>query len=207
MSISKVYDAVLEFDDELVVESVENEVGKGTDISNILNDGLISAMDEVGRLFSEGEFFVPEMLMAAHAMKAGLDVLKPHMSADDNASKGTVVIGSVKGDMHDIGKNLVAMMMEGAGFKVIDIGIDADTETFLNAAKEHGADVVCMSALLTTTMPAMSDIINKIKEDNLGYKTMVGGAPVTQKFANQIGASGYSEDAAEAVELARELVK
>jgi len=207
MSISKVYDAVLEFDDELVVESVENEVGKGTDISNILNNGLISAMDEVGRLFSEGEFFVPEMLMAAHAMKAGLDVLKPHMSADDNASKGTVVIGSVKGDMHDIGKNLVAMMMEGAGFKVIDIGIDADTETFLNAAKEHGADVVCMSALLTTTMPAMSDIINKIKEDNLGYKTMVGGAPVTQKFANQIGASGYSGDAAEAVELARELVK
>lgn len=207
MSISKVYDAVLEFDDELVVESVENEVGKGTDISNILNDGLISAMDEVGRLFSEGEFFVPEMLMAAHAMKAGLDVLKPHMSADDNASKGTVVIGSVKGDMHDIGKNLVSMMMEGAGFKVIDIGIDADTETFLNAAKEHGADVVCMSALLTTTMPAMSDIINKIKEDNLGYKTMVGGAPVTQKFANQIGASGYSGDAAEAVELARELVK
>ncbi|WFD09914.1 corrinoid protein [Tepidibacter hydrothermalis] len=207
MSISKVYDAVLEFDDELVIEAVEEEVNNGTNISNILNNGLINAMDEVGRLFSEGEFFVPEMLMAAHAMKAGLDVLKPHMSADDNESKGTVVIGSVKGDMHDIGKNLVAMMMEGAGFKVIDIGIDADTETFLNAAKEHGADVVCMSALLTTTMPAMSEIINKIKEEKLGYKTMVGGAPVTQKFANQIGASGYSEDAAEAVELARELVK
>ncbi len=207
MSISKIYDAVLEFDDELVVELVEEEVGNGSDIANILNDGLISAMDEVGRLFSEGEFFVPEMLMAAHSMKAGLDVLKPHMSADDNASKGTIVIGSVKGDMHDIGKNLVAMMMEGAGFKVIDIGIDADTETFLNAAKEHGADVVCMSALLTTTMPAMSEIINKIKEENLGYKTMVGGAPVTQKFADQIGATGYSEDAAEAIELARKLVR
>ncbi|CAH2211995.1 corrinoid protein [Tepidibacter aestuarii] len=207
MSISKIYDAVLEFDEELVVESVEEEISKGTDITSVLNDGLISAMDEVGRLFSEGEFFVPEMLMAAHSMKAGLDVLKPHMSADDNASKGTIVIGSVKGDMHDIGKNLVAMMMEGAGFKVVDIGIDADTETFLNAAKEHGADVVCMSALLTTTMPAMAEVINKIKEEKLEYKTMVGGAPVTQKFADQIGASGYSEDAAEAVELARELVK
>lgn len=206
MSIQKIYEAVLESENDTVVELVKKEVKKGTDIASILNDGLIAAMDEVGKLFSEGELFVPEMLMAALAMKEGLDVLKPYMSGDASQNKGTIIIGTVKGDMHDIGKNLVAVMIEGAGFEVIDIGIDVDKEKFIEEAQKHNANIICMSALLSTTMPSMKEVINLIREKGLNYKTMVGGAPVTEEFAKQIGADGYSEDAAEAVELARKLL-
>jgi len=206
LSIKDIYAAVLEFDSDQVVKLVKEEISRGTEIPVILNDGLISAMDEVGRLFSAGDLFVPEMLLAAQAMKAGLDQLKPYMKQEDSRTKGTIVIGTVKGDLHDIGKNLVAMMMEGAGFEVIDLGIDVDTEKFIQAAEEHKADIICMSALLTTTMPEMKVVVDTLKERGLNYKTMVGGAPVSQEFADQIGADGYSPDAPSAVEMARLLI-
>lgn len=202
MSIKDIYAAVLEFDSDQVVKLVKDEISRGTEISVILNDGLIGAMDEVGRLFSAGDLFVPEMLLAAQAMKAGLEELKPHMKQGDSRTKGTVVIGTVKGDLHDIGKNLVAMMMEGAGFEVIDLGVDVETERFIQTAQEHNADMICMSALLTTTMPEMGVTVETLKEKGLNFKTMVGGAPVTKEFADQIGADGYSPDAPSAVEMA-----
>jgi 5-methyltetrahydrofolate--homocysteine methyltransferase len=163
-------------------------------------------MDEVGLKFGEGALFVPEMLMAAKAMKAGLEVLKPHLSDEVSHSKGMVIIGTVKGDLHDIGKNLVAMMMEGAGLTVVDLGVDVDAEKFVEAARDNSADVVALSALLTTTMPAMETTINAIKEAGLNTKSIVGGAPVTKTFAGEIGADGHSEDAPGAVELVRSLV-
>ncbi|WP_407309054.1 B12-binding domain-containing protein [Desulfosporosinus sp. SB140] len=206
MSVQEIYDGVVEFDIEKVVGLVKQEVSLGTDVSEILSQGLIGAMDEVGQRYTEGEFFVPEMLMAAKAMKAGLEVLKPLLSQGDNEKKGTIVIGTVKGDLHDIGKNLVAMMMEGAGFEVVDLGPDVDTEKFLATAKEKNADIICMSALLTTTMPAMEVTVKAIREQGLTYKTMVGGAPVSEDFAKKIGADGWSSDAPGAVEMARQLL-
>jgi 5-methyltetrahydrofolate--homocysteine methyltransferase len=206
MSIKDIYAAVLDFNADQATKLVEQEINKGTDISAILNDGLIAAMDEVGERFSAGELFVPEMLLAAHVMKAGLDKLKPHMAKETAHGRGTIVIGTVKGDLHDIGKNLVAMMMEGAGFEVIDLGVDVDADQFIKAVQEYNADVLCMSALLTTTMPEMKVTLDAVKEHGLNCKTMVGGAPVTQEFADQIGADGYSEDAPGAVEKARLLL-
>jgi len=206
MSVQNIYNAVVEFEIEKVVTLVKAEVANGTDVSEILGAGLIGAMDEVGQRYTEGEFFVPEMLMAAKAMKAGLEVLKPLLSQGENEKKGTIIIGTVKGDLHDIGKNLVSMMMEGAGFEVIDLGVDVDTEKFLASAKENNADVICMSALLTTTMPFMEVTVNAIREQDLNFKTMVGGAPVSKDFALKIGADGWSSDAPGAVETARRLL-
>ena len=206
MAIKDIYEGVLAFQVDKVKELTRTELEAGTDIQTILNDGLIGAMDEVGQKFSEGSLFVPEMLMAAQAMKAGLEILKPHLTEEVSHSKGTVVIGTVKGDLHDIGKNLVAMMMEGAGLSVVDLGVDVDAEKFVEAAKEHKAHVVALSALLTTTMPAMDTTIKAIKEAGLDTKSIVGGAPVTEAFANQIGADGHSDDAPGAVELVRRLV-
>lgn len=206
MAIKDIFQAVTDYNNAKVVELVNEEIGKGTDVGTILNEGLIAAMDEVGQLFSEGELFVPEMLRSAQAMKAGLDVLKPHLAGSATASAGTIIIGTVKGDLHDIGKNLVSMMMEGAGFEVVDLGVDVDTDRFINTAKEKNAKVICMSALLTTTMPAMEEVIKAVREQGLNVKTMVGGAPVTPAFAEKIGADGYSEDAPGAVETARKLV-
>ncbi len=206
MAIKDIYEGVLAFQVDKVKELTRTELEAGTDIQAILNDGLIGAMDEVGQKFSEGSLFVPEMLMAAQAMKAGLEILKPHLTEEVSHSKGTVVIGTVKGDLHDIGKNLVAMMMEGAGLSVVDLGVDVDAEKFVEAAKENNAHVVALSALLTTTMPAMDTTIKAIKEAGLDTKSIVGGAPVTEAFANQIGADGHSDDAPGAVELVRRLV-
>jgi len=205
MAIADIFKAVLAYDEAQAKSLTQAELDAGSDIETILNDGLISAMDDVGKKFSEGDLFVPEMLMAAQAMKAGLAILKPHLASDSAANKGTVIIGTVKGDLHDIGKNLVAMMMEGAGFNVVDLGVDVDTAKFVAAAKENGAGVVALSALLTTTMPAMEATVNAIKEAGLATKTIIGGAPVTQAYADQIGADGYSDDAPGAVELARSL--
>jgi 5-methyltetrahydrofolate--homocysteine methyltransferase len=156
-------------------------------------------------LFSAGELFVPEMLMAAQAMKAGLALLKPHL-AGQSKSKGVVVIGTVKGDLHDIGKNLVSMMMEGAGFEVVDLGVDVDSEKFVKTAAEKSADVIALSALLTTTMPSMESTVKAVKEAGMATRTIIGGAPVTQAFADQIGADGYSADAPGAVKLVKQLV-
>ncbi|AFQ43596.1 MULTISPECIES: corrinoid protein [Desulfosporosinus] len=205
MSVQDIYDAVVEFSVDKVVSLVDAEVKSGTDVSEILSNGLIAAMDEVGQRYSEGEFFVPEMLMAAKAMKGGLEVLKPLLSQGDSDKKGTIIIGTVKGDLHDIGKNLVSMMMEGAGFEVYDLGVDVDTDKFIATAKEKNADVICMSALLTTTMPFMEVTVKAIREQGLSIKTMVGGAPVSEDFANKIGADGWSTDAPGAVETARRL--
>jgi len=205
MAVKDIAEAVLAFNETGVVDLVKAEIAAETEIDEILNAGLIGAMDIVGKKFSGGELFVPEMLMAAHAMKAGLEVLKPHLSGEAAVSKGTVVIGTVKGDLHDIGKNLVAMMMEGGGFDVVDLGVDVDAEKFVKAAVEHNAGVVALSALLTTTMPAMEATIVAIKEAGIAAKTIIGGAPVTEAYADQIGADGYSEDAPGAVELARKL--
>ncbi|MFV0438876.1 MAG: corrinoid protein [Desulfopila sp.] len=206
MAVKEIYEAVLIFNGPSVANLVEKEIEAGTDVSDILNNGLIGAMDEVGARFSAGDFFVPEMLMAARTMKAGLEKLAPHLAAGAATSRGTVVIGTVKGDLHDIGKNLVAMMMEGAGFKVIDLGVDVEPAAFLEAAQEQDAKVVALSALLTTTMPAMANTVKAFKEAGSSAKVIIGGAPVTLEFAEQIGADGYSESAPGAVDTARSLV-
>lgn len=189
-----------------VKEGVEEALAAGTSAGDILNGVLVPGMDEVGRRFKANEFYVPEVLIAARAMHAGMHVLQPLLSESEVPSAGKVIMGTVKGDLHDIGKNLVAMMLEGAGFKIIDIGVDQDIESFFKAASENKADIVALSALLTTTMPAMEETVAYFKEKATGIKTMVGGAPVTQDFANKIGADGYGDDAPGAVELARKLI-
>ena len=205
MAINDIFQAVLAFDQAAVIEKVNAEIAADSDIQTILNEGLIAAMDEVGSRFSDGDLFVPEMLMAAQAMKAGLEVVKPHLADGAAESRGTIVIGTVKGDLHDIGKNLVAMMMEGGGFEVVDLGVDVDAEKFVEAAKAHNAGVIGLSALLTTTMPAMQATVTAVKEAGLTVKTIIGGAPVTRAFADQIGADGYSADAPGAVKLVKDI--
>ncbi len=206
MSLDHIYFSVLDFDEEGIAGLVRRELDAGTDPTVVLNEGLVAALDEVGRCFSDGTMFVPDMLMAADTMKAGLDVLRPLLTGKKSIVKGTAVIGSVKGDMHDIGKNLVAMMVEGAGFKVVDLGVNVDTDVFIDAAREHKADFLLMSALLTTTMMTMKTSVQAIKAEGLDVKVIVGGAPVHQEFANTIGADGYSDDAPSAVALLRKFV-
>ena len=206
MAIKDIYEGVLTFQVEKVKQLTQAELDAGTDVQTILNEGLIGAMDEVGQKFSEGILFVPEMLMAAQAMKGGLAIIKPHLSAEVSHSKGTVVIGTVKGDLHDIGKNLVAMMMEGAGLTVVDLGVDVDAEKFVEAAKANKADVVALSALLTTTMPAMETTIKAVKEAGLSVKNIIGETPVTQAFADQISTDDQSDDAPNAVDLVHHLL-
>lgn len=166
---------------------------------------LIAGMDYIGQKFKNNEVYVPEVLIAARAMKNAMSILEPVLVAAGIRPEFKVVIGTVKGDLHDIGKNLVAMMLKGANFEVIDIGVDVTPEKFIAAVKEHGADLVAMSALLTTTMPFMRETVDAIKKAGLSVKTMIGGAPVTQEYADEIGANGYSADAASAVDLARKL--
>lgn len=206
MAVKDIAEAVVVFDEAKVVALVKAEIEAKTEIDEILNTGLIDAMDVVGKKFSDGELFVPEMLMAAQAMKAGLQIIKPYLSDGAASARGTVIIGTVKGDLHDIGKNLVALMMEGAGFDVVDLGVDIDAEKFVKAAVEHKAGVVALSALLTTTMPTMEKIVIAIKDAGITVKTIIGGAPVTAAFADQIGADGFSADAPGAVELTRRLL-
>jgi len=175
----------------------------------ILNDGLIAGMKEVGARFEAGEFYVPEMLIAARSMQAGLAILKPFLLQGGVQSSGKVVIGTIKGDLHDIGKNLVAMMLEGAGFEVVDLGTDTTPEKFVNAVKANNAAMIGMSALLTTTMSNMKLVIVALKDAGLSdkVKVMIGGAPVTENFAQEIGAHGYAPDASRAVKLAESLLQ
>ena len=175
----------------------------------ILKEGLIKAMDRIGVLFKNNEIYIPEVLIAARAMHAGLGVLKPILAKSNTSAAAKIVIGTVKGDLHDIGKNLVGMMLEGAGFEVIDIGIDAPPEKFIQAAKDHKANVIGMSALLTTTMMQMKGTVEALQAAGLKgkVKTLVGGAPVTDEFARQIGADGYAADAASAVNKVKEVLK
>ena len=207
MSLENIYQNVVEGQAPAVEAGVKAELDSGTDPETILNQALIAAMDYVGQQFEEGEFFVPEMLIAARAMQAGMSLLKPYLVETGVQSAGVVAIGTVKGDLHDIGKNLVAMMLEGAGFEVIDLGIDVPPGKFLEAAMS-GAQVIGMSALLTTTMGGMTDVIEAIEDGNLrgDVKIIIGGAPVTDAFAQQIGADAYAPDASSAVRKVRELV-
>lgn len=187
---------------------VSQALEEGIDPKAILNEGLLSGMMVIGEKFKKNEVFVPEVLVAARAMNAGLTILEPKLVEVGNEPVGKVVIGTVKGDLHDIGKNLVAMMLKGAGFEVFDIGVDADPEKYISEAEEKGADVICMSALLTTTMPNMKVVIDQLQEKGLRdkYIVMVGGAPVNEAFAQQIGADYYTPDAATAAEVARDAV-
>jgi len=188
--------------EKLVKEAVDEKVPVG----DILSKGLIAGMGVVGERFKNNEFYVPEVLIAARAMKAGMAILEPLLSEAGVEPEGKVVIGTVKGDLHDIGKNLVAMMLQGGGFKVIDLGIDVSAEKFVEGAKSEGAQVCALSALLTTTMPRMADVVKALKEAGAEVKVMIGGAPVTQSYADEIGADGYAPDAASAVDKAKELV-
>lgn len=184
---------------------VQQALDAGMDPGAIINDALIEAMDVVGRDFGDGKIFVPEMLVSAATMKAGLDVVKPLLVGEDSQSRGTIVMATVKGDLHDIGKNLVSMMLEGAGFKVIDLGTDLSAEKLIDQVKSIQPDILGLSALLTTTMPEMQKVISELEAQGLRDQTkvLVGGAPVDRAFAEQIGADGYGANAAEAVELAR----
>ena len=185
---------------------VKQALAAGLPADKILNEALIAGMGEVGRLFEAGEFFVPEMLIAARAMKGGLELLRPHLAAANVQAVGKVVIGTVQGDLHDIGKNLVAMMLEGAGFEVIDLGTDVSPDKFVAAVKEHRPNLVGCSALLTTTMPKMKTTIEALTEAGLrgSVKVMIGGAPVTDKYASDIGADVYAPDASSAATRAKQ---
>ncbi len=211
MSVEKIYEAVLDYDDDEVVELVTAELAKGTEPQVMLDDGLVAALDTVGEQFSEGTLFVPEMLMAADAVKAGLDLLRPILAETGVKPIGTVVIGTVKGDLHDIGKNLVSMVLEGAGFRVVDLGTDVEPEKFVDAAQENDADIVAFSALLTTSMAAMERAVGVVckanENSNLNVRILVGGPPVTDDFAEKIGADGYGVDAPTAVDLARGFIQ
>jgi len=191
------------------VKSLTQELlQRGEKADQILNQGLVKAMDQVGVKFKNNEIYIPEVLIAARAMHAGLAVLKPVLAKSSSSSATKIVLGTVRGDLHDIGKNLVGMMLEGAGFEVVDAGIDVAPEKFIQAAKENGAKVIGMSALLTTTMMQMKSTVDMVKAAGLGgkVKIVVGGAPVTAEFARQIGADGFAPDAASAVSQVKELL-
>ena len=207
-ALQAIYDGIKDGEHTVVPQKVQEALDAGLPPAEILTGGMIGAMAEVGRLFEEGEYFVPEMLIAARAMQAGLAVLKPRLLQAGVKSSGKVAIGTVKGDLHDIGKNLVAMMLEGAGFEITDLGTDVTPEKFVEAVRSGGVNVIALSALLTTTMPNMKNTLEALKAAGLRdrVKVMVGGAPVTEAYAQQIGADGYSPDASRAVTLAKALV-
>ena len=208
MDMSTIYEAVVRGDMAATESGVQEAIGEGTTPEKVLNEGLIKAMDEVGTRFEAGEFFVPEMLIAARAMKAGIAILRPLLAEAGIEPVGKVVIGTVSGDLHDIGKNLVGLMLEGAGFEVIDVGTDVSADSFIEAVQNEKPQLLGLSALLTTTMTGATEVIQKLNEANIreSVKVMVGGAPVTQAYADQIEADGYASDAASASKKAKELL-
>ena len=203
-----IYEGILEGNMNAVVDATNAAISEGVAASELLYEAMIPAMSEVGRLFEINEYYVPEMLIAARAMKAGLAILRPLLADAGVEPKGRVALGTVKGDLHDIGKNLVAIMIEGAGFEIIDLGVDVSPEQFVDAVKTKGADAVGLSALLTTTMPSMKATVDALKEAGVRdkAKVVIGGAPVTQKYADEIGADGYGRDAAAAANLVKQLL-
>lgn len=207
-NLQDLYSAVLEGDADLATSTTEAAIKEGVDPKVIIDKHMIPAMDEVGRRFAANEYYVPELLIAARAMKAALKLLKPLLAQAGAQPIAKVVIGTVKGDLHDIGKNLVAAMLEGGGFEIIDLGVDVAPEKFIAAAKEKGAQLICLSALLTTTMGSMKDVVESLKKEGLRQKVkvMIGGAPINQRFADEIGADAYSDNASSAVTAARKLV-
>jgi len=205
---TKLYDAILTGDNVEAVKITRKAIADGADLQELVKSGMIPAMDEVGCRFENQEYFVPDLLISARAMKGALELLRPLLAEKGIEPVGHVVIGTVKGDLHDIGKGLVASMLEGGGFEVIDLGVDVSPEKFVAEAKSSGASIIAVSALLTTTMMGMKSVVEAVADANLSgqCKVIIGGAPVTQQFADSIGADGYSENANGAVGLARELV-
>ena len=199
-------EAVIGGDQTTAVDVTKAALGEGMAPKQVLDEGLIAGMDVVGSRFKKNEIYIPEVLIAARAMKMAMEVLEPELVKAGVEPIGKLLIGTVQGDLHDIGKNLVAMMLKGAGFEVIDLGVDVAPEKFVEAAKTKGANLIGMSALLTTTMPGMEKTIKALQEAGVAAKIMVGGAPVTQSFAEKIGAQGYAPDAASAVDTAKSLV-
>jgi 5-methyltetrahydrofolate--homocysteine methyltransferase len=206
--LDELFDSIVEGRHRDTPLIVEQGIEAGIAPSDLLAEGMTSAMAEVGRRFETNECFVPEMMLSARAMQAGLNVLKPHLKGGEATSAGRVAIGTVRGDMHDIGKNLVMMMLEGAGFAVVDLGVDVTTDKFVEAAQSGEVDIIALSALITTTLPAMQKAVAALNESEVRgrIKVMVGGAPVSSSFASQIGADGFAADASAAVTLARALV-
>ena len=202
-------DAILRGDNIKSKEVTQDLVDKKIPAGEILSEGLIAGMSVVGKKFKANEMYIPEVLIAARAMHAAMDILKPLLAQTGAPTKGIAIIGTVQGDLHDIGKNLVSMMLEGAGFTVVDIGVDIPAEKFVEAAKENKADIIGLSALLTTTMPAMKEIIDAVRKDpaTKNVKVIIGGAPLTQEYADSIGADGYAADASSAVDISENLLK
>jgi len=208
MDLKEIADNLIKGKAPEVKELVQRAIDEGEDVEKVLNEGLVAGMSVVGAKFKANEFYVPEVLIAARAMKAGMGILRPILQEKNIKGIGTVVLGTVRGDLHDIGKNLVAMMLEGAGFEIIDLGVDVSSEKFIETAKEKKADVVGLSALLTTTMPSMKDVVKAVGDSGLKgkVKVMIGGAPLTQSYADEIGADGYAPDAASAVDEVKQLL-
>jgi 5-methyltetrahydrofolate--homocysteine methyltransferase len=206
--INQIYMDVLNGHHKEVIRKVKSALKLGLSPILIMNDGMIAAMQEVGQLFEAGEYYVPEMLVAARAMQSGMNILKPLLSIHDAHPAGKVAIGTVEGDYHDIGKNLVKMMLEGAGFEVIDLGVNVLPDTFVSTVKKDRVDILAMSALITTTMKNMQPVIEALEKSGLRQqvKVLVGGAPLTEEFARQIGADGYATDASRAVTMAKQLL-
>ena len=204
----ELYDAIIAGNAPKAEEVTNAALGEGVAPSDLLNDYMIPAMDEVGQRFERNEFFVPELLIAARAMQKSMEILKPKLVASGVEAAGRVVIGTVKGDLHDIGKNLVASMLEGGGFDVVDLGTDVAPEKFVDAAKEKPGTIVALSALLTTTMGVMKSVLEALDAAGIRGETkvMIGGAPITQEYCDEIGADGYSDNASAAVALARKLI-
>ncbi len=206
--LGKIKEAVVDGDSEAVSELVKQALDEGNTAEGILNSAMITGMAEVGQLFEDGEYFVPEMLVAARAMSAGMAILKPQLVQADFQSLGKIAIGTVQGDLHDIGKNLVSMMLEGASFEIVDLGADVPPEKFVEAVRDQNVQIVAMSALLTTTMPAMKLTIEALEAAGLRdkVKVMVGGAPLSDQYASDIRADGFASDANKAVALAKSLI-
>ena len=206
--VDTIYDGILKGNMKAVQDATNAGLSEGLPAGDLLNEAMIPAMAEVGRLFEANEYYVPEMLIAARAMKAGLAILRPQLVEEDVKPLGKVALGTVKGDLHDIGKNLVSIMIEGAGFEVVDLGVDVSPEAFVDAVRDQDVDLVGLSALLTTTMPSMKTTIEAFEEAGLRdqVKIIVGGAPLTQRYADEIGADGYGRDAAAAANLAKQLL-
>ncbi len=206
--LKELYEVIVSGNAKASQALTQQALAEGTDPLSLVNEYMVPAMDEVGRRFEANEYFVPELLISARAMKAALELIKPLLAARGDQPVGRVVIGTVKGDLHDIGKNLVASLLEGGGFEVIDLGVNVPPEKFIQTINEKQANIVAMSALLTTTMPAMRSTIDAMKQAGVRekVKVLIGGAPITQKFADEIGADGYSENAVGAVALAKKAV-
>lgn len=209
LDLKRLYDAVVSGDAKGAHALTQQALAEGVDPLKLVNEHMVPAMDEVGRRFECNEYFVPELLISARAMKAALDLIRPLLTARGDKPVGRVAIGTVKGDLHDIGKNLVASLLEGGGFEVIDLGVNVSPERFIATVQEKQANIIAMSALLTTTMPAMKTTIDALKQAGVRnkVKVLIGGAPITQKYAEEIGADGYSENAVGAVALAKKVAQ